>query len=86
MALLTDPELNFGADPLHAEILEAPELLREAVADLPADPPSFLASRQAAAELRARLPEADWTLIAQEFRSRLKMAERFFEHERKTGE
>ncbi len=77
---LTDPELDFGDNLMDVELLEAPEMLRETVSNLLASAPSFMASPEAAAELRARLGEADWPLIAREFQERVKMARRFFEN------
>ena len=86
IAFLTDPELDFGASPMDAELLEDPQMLREAVTNLLEDPAAFMANPEEARTLRAQLDLADWSLVAREFRGRLKTAAGFFEKDVPAGQ
>ena len=76
---LTDPELPLGGDPMEAEFLEDPQMLREAVTTLLENPARYPDSEELGNSLRPRLDEADWPLIAREFRQRLKTTAGFFD-------
>ena len=77
ITLLTDPEVNFGADPLHRELLDSPELLRDAVTGLVGTLPPSLGTQSTA--LTERREEVDWARVAQEFRDRVRLASGFFD-------
>ena len=75
---LTHPDLDFGHSTADVELLGNPELLHQRVHELLENPPTFLTSREEGLKLRAQLGEADWPAVAQEFRTRVAMASRFF--------
>ena len=81
---LNHPELDLGVNPLDIESLQHPELLREKVESLLQPPPAFLESREAGEDLRARLHQADWALVARELRNRLYQTSRFFDEDART--
>src|SRR5688500_18371073 len=78
---LNCPDLDFGGNATAAELLANPQLLYQRVCDLLEAFPTCLTSREAGENLRARIDEADWSSIAEEFQTRLKMASRFFDRD-----
>ncbi len=76
--LLNNPELDFGSNPVDAEMLEDPGMLRSAVEAL-LDSPRFPGGREAAERMRPCVGEADWPLIAREFSNRLQATSQFFQ-------
>ena len=74
---LTHPELPFGAEE-DVLLLSDPEALQIEVASLLEEHPAVLGADESTG-LKERLSEADWLVIAQEFRTRLALASNFFE-------
>lgn len=73
---LTHPELRFGGEE-DVLLLADPQALQSRVALLLDESPAIL-GQEDSQNLKARLGEADWPLIAGEFRSRIEMASGFF--------
>lgn len=74
---LSHPELPFGAEE-DLLLLADPQALRDRVASLLEEFPAVLGAENSSG-LRAQLGQADWPLIAGEFRARVEMASRFFD-------
>ncbi len=73
---LSHAELPFGGEE-DVLLLADPESLQAHVAFLLAESPAVLGAEESQ-NLKVRLGEADWPLIASEFRSRIEMASGFF--------
>lgn len=76
------PELHFGAEE-DVLLLSDPESLREQVASLLKDKPRILGQAESE-NLKARLGEADWSAIVQEFQARVDLATKFFDTDAKS--
>lgn len=74
---LSHPELPFGTEE-DVLLLADPASLRERVLALLEESPQVLGADQSNS-LRSRLAQADWALIAQEFRARVDTAASFFD-------
>ncbi len=79
---LTHPELPFGAEE-DVLLLSDPESLHLEVASLLKKHLTVLGEANSE-ELRARLAQADWPLVAQEFQARIEMASRLFDTDAQT--
>jgi hypothetical protein len=79
---LNHPELNFGTQE-DLLLLADPALLQQEVARLLQEPHAFLDENDAET-LRRRLGEADWPQVAEEFRTRVDIAARFFDPDAQT--
>ncbi|MBV9865883.1 MAG: hypothetical protein JO316_11055 [Abitibacteriaceae bacterium] len=80
---LNHPDLSFGKETTDLELLDAPELLHQRVADLLEEPSSSLAEGESE-KIRSQLAQADWPAIAQEFRNRMSMTASFFDSDAET--
>lgn len=76
---LSHPELPFGTEE-DVLLLSDPEALQSHIASLLEEHPAVLGS-ESTRGLIARLTEADWPFIAQEFQARVAMASGFFDAE-----
>src|SRR5690606_16366206 len=74
---LSYPELNFGSEE-DILLLAEPQALQSRVASLLDQPHGFLSTPEAD-ELKSRLHDADWPVVAQEFSTRVDMTARFFD-------
>jgi len=74
---LSHPELPFGTEE-DVLVLSDPQSLHLRVAALIEEFPAVLGNSQSQS-LKARLGEADWSLVAQEFRARVELASGFFD-------
>jgi len=81
ITFLNHPELDFGNNATDAELLANPQLLLQRVHDLLEECPDCFTSQEEGENLLARLGEADWPCVADEFQTRLKMASRFFDRD-----
>lgn len=73
---LTHPELSFGGEE-DVLLLADPQALQSRVAVL-LEESSAVLGQENSQNLKFRLGEADWPVIAGEFRSRIEMASGFF--------
>ena len=73
---LSQPSLPFGSEE-DVLLLSDPEALQTRITTLLDENPTVLDGN--AEELKSKLAEADWPLIAQEFRARVAVASGFFD-------
>jgi len=79
ITFLNFPDLDYGASPTDAEMLQDPGLLRDMVARLVEGPFPSPESRAAAENLRGRLGEADWEEVSRTQQGRIGIASGFFD-------
>jgi len=81
IVFLTNPDLDFGDNPMDVELLKNPELLHQKMRVLLDGPLPFTDGGVAGADLLSRLDECDWPAVAAEFSTRLKMTAHFFDQD-----